>query len=115
MLLGLLPKDELDLIQPHMSQIDFGLRDYMYRDGEAGEFAFFPHAGVFSMVSRPDQEKGLLVEIATSVTVAASMLQKAGLIPYSRGPIVIADRKGLEAASCDCHRMIRDEFERLIR
>jgi CRP-like cAMP-binding protein len=50
-----------------------------------------------------------------SVSVAASMLQKAGLISYSRGLVVIADRPGLEAASCICYRVIRDEFERLIR
>ncbi len=42
------------------------------------------------------------------------MLQKAGLITYSRGLVVIANRKALEAASCNCYRVIRDEFERLI-
>ena len=49
-----------------------------------------------------------------SVSIAASMLQKAGLITYSRGLIVVTDNKGLEAASCNCYRVIRDEFDRLI-
>jgi CRP-like cAMP-binding protein len=49
-----------------------------------------------------------------SVTVAANMLRKAGLIRYVRGLVVIADRAGLEAASCECYRIITSEFERLV-
>ena len=49
-----------------------------------------------------------------TVTVAASMLQKAGLIDYTRGRVTIVDRKGLEAASCGCYRIIKDEYDRLL-
>lgn len=38
-----------------------------------------------------------------TVTVAAGRLQDAGLIRYSRGHIAIVDRKGLEAAACQCY------------
>src|SRR6266851_7037269 len=38
-----------------------------------------------------------------SVTVAAGMLQKAGLISYVRGQLKIEDRKRLENASCECY------------
>ena len=48
-----------------------------------------------------------------SVTVAAGHLQDAGLIHYSRGHIRILDRKGLEAASCECYAIVKEEFERL--
>lgn len=40
------------------------------------------------------------------VTIAASSLQKAGLISYSRGNITILDRKGLEAAACSCYQSL---------
>jgi CRP-like cAMP-binding protein len=38
-----------------------------------------------------------------SVTVAAGILQKAGLISYVRGQLKIEDRKRLENASCECY------------
>jgi CRP-like cAMP-binding protein len=41
-----------------------------------------------------------------SVTLAAGALQKAGLIRYSRGFVTILDRRGLEAAACECYRVI---------
>ncbi len=49
-----------------------------------------------------------------SVTVAAGMLQKAGVIDYTRGKITVTDRPRLEAASCECYRAVRAEFERLL-
>jgi CRP-like cAMP-binding protein len=48
-----------------------------------------------------------------SVTLAASNLQKAGLIRYSRGKLTILDRAGLEQASCECYRAVKEIFERL--
>lgn len=48
------------------------------------------------------------------VTAAARRLQAAGLIRYARGHIVLRDRAGLEAAACECYRVIEDEFERLL-
>ncbi|PSB34357.1 Crp/Fnr family transcriptional regulator [Stenomitos frigidus] len=44
------------------------------------------------------------------VTVAAGILSQAGLIRYSRGQITITDRPSLEAFSCECHKVVRDEF-----
>jgi CRP-like cAMP-binding protein len=49
----------------------------------------------------------------STVTLAAGILHKAGLIDYSRGKVIIRDRKGLEKAACECYQTIRKEFERL--
>jgi CRP-like cAMP-binding protein len=49
----------------------------------------------------------------TTVTVAAGMLHKAGLIAYSRGHVTIQNRKGLANAACECYRIIREEYVRL--
>jgi CRP-like cAMP-binding protein len=48
------------------------------------------------------------------VSVAASALQEAALIRYSRGTVHVLDRDGLEAASCECYRVIRQQFDRLL-
>jgi CRP-like cAMP-binding protein len=48
------------------------------------------------------------------VTVAAGRLQEHGLISYVRGHIKILDRRGLEAAVCECYRVVKDEYDRLL-
>lgn len=47
------------------------------------------------------------------VTEVAGNLQRAGFIGYRRGTLRILDRRGLEAASCECYETIRKEFDRL--
>jgi CRP-like cAMP-binding protein len=49
----------------------------------------------------------------TTVTLAAGMLQRAGLILHSRGAVTILDHKKLESTACECYRIVRDEFRRL--
>lgn len=49
-----------------------------------------------------------------SVSVVAATLQRAGFIRYSRGKITILDREGLESASCECYKIVKAEFERLL-
>ena len=49
-----------------------------------------------------------------SVTVAAGMLQQAGLIRYHRGTITVVDRDGLEAASCECYKVVTRKYEQLL-
>jgi CRP-like cAMP-binding protein len=49
-----------------------------------------------------------------SVTVAARTLQQAGVIEYERGRITVLDRRALEEASCECYRVIRSEYRRLV-
>jgi CRP-like cAMP-binding protein len=48
------------------------------------------------------------------VSIAAGALRKAGCIENSHGRITIVDRRGLEDASCECYRVVAEEFARLI-
>jgi CRP-like cAMP-binding protein len=48
-----------------------------------------------------------------AVTLAAGALQRAGLIKYSRGKIVVLDRDGLEDVSCQCYAIAQNAYERL--
>jgi len=48
------------------------------------------------------------------VTHAAGRLQEGGLISYVRGRITILDRRGLEASVCECYKVVKDEYERLL-
>jgi CRP-like cAMP-binding protein len=45
-----------------------------------------------------------------TVSIAAGMLQKAGLIHYVRGKITIRHREALEDASCECYEAIKREY-----
>jgi hypothetical protein len=49
----------------------------------------------------------------TTVTLAAGMLHKAGLIDYTRGHVTIKNRAELEEAACECYGVVRKEFQRL--
>jgi CRP-like cAMP-binding protein len=43
-----------------------------------------------------------------SVTLAAGVLQRAGLIQNVRGAVRIMNRQGLEQAACECYRVVQD-------
>ena len=48
----------------------------------------------------------------STVSVAASILQKAGMISYTRGNVTIQNKTKLEAAACDCYQIIRQQRNR---
>lgn len=50
----------------------------------------------------------------SGVTVAASTFQEAGMIRYSRGKITILNQENLELSACECYKVIKDEFDRLL-
>jgi len=47
-----------------------------------------------------------------SVTVAASVLQKRGIIVYSRGSVTVQNRQKLEGAACHCYRIMEQQKNR---
>ena len=48
------------------------------------------------------------------VTEAALKLQRAGLIRYARGKIEVLDRPGMEERSCECYKVVKKEYDRLL-
>lgn len=50
----------------------------------------------------------------SGVTVAASTLQQAGMIRYTRGKITVLNREVLQATACECYGVIKDEIARLL-
>jgi hypothetical protein len=42
------------------------------------------------------------------------VLQRAGLIRYTRGRVTVLDRAGLEGFSCACYDITRRNYTRLI-
>jgi CRP-like cAMP-binding protein len=47
-----------------------------------------------------------------SVTVAAGILQKAGLIAYGRGSVKIKNRAKLEDAACECYGIMTEQVKK---
>lgn len=48
------------------------------------------------------------------VTEAALGLQRAGLIEYRRGHLTVLDRPGLAQRGCECHAVVKAEYDRLL-
>jgi len=48
------------------------------------------------------------------VTECALKLQQAGIIRYVRGHITVLDRAGLEKCTCECYRVVKKEYDRLL-
>ena len=48
-----------------------------------------------------------------SVSIAANMLKKAGLIQYDYGRLTVPDAAGLEAGACECYGTMEAHFERM--
>jgi CRP-like cAMP-binding protein len=49
----------------------------------------------------------------STVSVSAGILQRAGLIRYTRGHVTIVDRDGLEAVACECYAVIKAEIDKV--
>jgi hypothetical protein len=54
----------------------------------------------------------LLATRRASITVAAGLLQRAGLIRINRGQITILDAQGLAAMCCECYAIVRKGVRR---
>lgn len=57
---------------------------------------------------------GMLGVRRSGVTVAAGDMRRKKLLRYARGEISILDRKGLEAAACECYDAMKADYARLL-
>jgi CRP-like cAMP-binding protein len=48
----------------------------------------------------------------SSVTVAAGILHRAGIIAYTRGDVKIVNRRKLEETTCECYRIMQRQISR---
>jgi CRP-like cAMP-binding protein len=48
------------------------------------------------------------------VNEAIGKFRRSGLVGQRRGRIMILDRRGLEGAACECYRIVKQEYERLL-
>lgn len=48
-----------------------------------------------------------------TVSIAAKLLQKAGIIDYRRGQMRILDPEGLKNGTCECYSLIEGQIARL--
>jgi CRP-like cAMP-binding protein len=48
-----------------------------------------------------------------TVSTAASILQRAGFIDYSRGKMTILDPEGLARGACECYPLMEAQFDRI--
>jgi CRP-like cAMP-binding protein len=50
----------------------------------------------------------------TTVSLTAQILQNAGVLKYRRGNLMIVDRAGLEAVSCECYDAVKQNISRIV-
>jgi CRP-like cAMP-binding protein len=77
----------------------------MYSDGFGSEEFYLTHEFMANMLG---------VRRA-SVSVIAKQLQDEGLITYNRGQFRILNHEGLEAKTCECYPVVKEEFDSLYK
>ncbi len=69
-------------------------------------------------VNRVMMTEGLIANMLgvrrQGVTDATGVLEDAGLITYAAGKITVLDRRALEGHACECYRVVKDEYDRLM-
>lgn len=71
------------------------------------------YAGTNELVLTHEIIAAMMGNRRAGVTTAMGKLRDRGLIDSSRGNVTITDRQGLEAATCECYQIVKDEFAQL--
>jgi CRP-like cAMP-binding protein len=72
------------------------------------------HQQTTTFLMTHDKISRLLGVRRESVSLAAAHLQERGLIEGSRGKITLLDRKGIEAVACECYKVVKDQYVRML-
>src|SRR5215475_3632297 len=70
------------------------------------------------MDTLPTTQEALAQMLGTdraSITRTARKLREAGLLDYGRGKVIIRDRERLELAACECYRVVKSEYDAMLR
>lgn len=116
-LLSILPADELERLRPHFELVEGKHHDMVYRHGEPIEYAYFPLAGVVSLIATDADGHG--VEMATvgceGIVGVPGVLSGAGMIgdvvQQISGPLVKIE-VGVVRAEMDRRSRLANLIER---
>lgn len=61
-----------------------------------------------------EQISNLLGVRRESVSLAMSHLEAAGVIRCARSKVTMLDRKGIEARACECYKVVKDQYDRML-
>jgi CRP-like cAMP-binding protein len=74
----------------------------------------FDRLTLTSLQMSQDMISNLLGVRRATISELSISLSKADLIKCGRGSIILLDRAGLEARTCECYGVIREKFDRLL-
>lgn len=137
-LIAALPKEEYERLLPKMESISLCFKQALYLSNEPIEYVYFPNSGIISLLTVLGD--GGLVEVATvgnEGMIGTPILLGVDRIPaetvvqvpgdrlrmkvdvfrrdrYHRGKMTILDRQGLEAGSCECYQVFKEEYKLLL-
>ncbi|HEY9669002.1 MAG TPA: helix-turn-helix domain-containing protein [Coleofasciculaceae cyanobacterium] len=114
-LLAALPQDEYERLLLYMESVCVDLQQILYAPNEPIEHVYFLKNGVASLFPLTQEFLSQMLGVRrASVSIVAAIIQKAGLIRYSRGKMTILNREGLEECCCECYAIVKREFDRLL-
>jgi|SRR6266403_1205919 len=91
------PDNEYELMRPDLTYIDLPDHLSLHEPTQKIKFVYFPNRGMVS------QDR-------STVSLAASVLQKKGIIDSVRGAVKVVSRRKLEKSACECYGVIQ-QFE----
>lgn len=119
-LLAAMPRAEWARRLPQPEPADIPPGKVRHESGRKLSPVYFPARSIVSLlyvmelVMAQQLIANMLGVRRAGVTEAAGHLQHAGLISYSRGHIKVLDCESREQRSCECHAVVRKEYDRLL-